>query len=651
MNAPRDQDRAERLARAIRAKRAGTRLPAKDLVPRASGEPAHLGEMQRGLWFVYRLDPRSPAYNLCSTFRIHGPLDVAKLQQAFDAVVSRHRLLRSTFTADGDTALQVVRDHVPLAIDRIAADDGGGLAAAANEACRPFDLENGPLVRLRLVEEASGDNRFLLLVAHHIIADERSLRLLWNELGDAYSGRLAEAVPPVQYDDYVDWVRQADRARRDEDLAYWQRRLDPLPDELRLPFERPGSPASAQGRLLEHAPSRSVHAGIRRLAAGVGATPFMVYAFAFRLLLHRYTHGQHVAFATPVSTRSHPATADMIGYFLNPIVIHTVVDEQTSVGEAAGTFCRELRDMLAHASAPFDVLAAHLSPSRQLDRHPIFQAMFVYQETGPSPALGDVRLDPVTLDLGASKFDLTLFVTEREGSIETAVEYRADRFDDVWMRGLLSHYETLLAHLPQDSARPVADVPMLSAAEESRLRAAEPGPQLAGPEPALLPQQILDQAHRHQQDPAVICGNTRQSYGELGSAARAIALQLTDSGVKPDERVGIFLDRSVAVVAGILGSHLAGAAYVPLDPGYPMARNREALADADVVAVLTTTALRGRLPAGPWRTIEVDVAALGRDTLRSGAPCLLSHPPRWPTSSTRRDRPASPRAWSSPTAI
>ena len=329
MTSPREQDeRAERLERAIRAKRARARTPGIDLGPRAPDEPAHLGEMQRGLWLVSRLDPRSPAYNLWSAFHVRGLLDVAKLQQAFESVVARHRLLRSTFKADGDTALQIVHDHVPIAIERIEAGGGGGLAAATSEACRPFDLEKGPLVRLRLVEEtspvgAARHSRFLLLVAHHIIADERSLRCLWNELADAYAGRLAATVPPVQYDDYVQWARQAGAGRRDEDLAYWQRRLDPLPDELRLPFERPVSPAGAQGRLLEHTPAPSIQTGIRRLAAAVSATPFMVYAFAFRLLLQRYSEGQQVAFATPVSTRSHPATADMIGYFLNPIVIHT----------------------------------------------------------------------------------------------------------------------------------------------------------------------------------------------------------------------------------------------------------------------------------------------------------------------------------------
>jgi amino acid adenylation domain-containing protein len=634
MTAPREQDdRAERLARAIRAKRARALAPGMALGPRASDEPAYLGEMQRGLWFVSRLDPRSPAYNLCSAFRIRGPLDVAKLQQAFAAVVSRHRLLRSTFKAEGDTALQIVHDHVPLAIERIEAEDGDGLAAAGIEACRPFDLEKRPLVRLRLVEEVSHDgvagcNRFLILVAHHIIADERSIRSLWSELADAYAGRLAQAVPPVQYDDYVHWARQADRGRRDEDLAYWQRRLDPLPDELRLPFERPASPAGALGRLLEHTPAPSVQTGIRRLAAAVGATPFMVYAFAFRLLLHRYTLGQQVVFATPVSTRSHPATADMIGYFLNPIVINTALDEQTSVAEATRKFCRELRDMLAHTSAPFDVLAAHLSPHRQLDRHPIFQVMFVYQESGPAPVLGEARLDPVTVDLGASKFDLTLFVTESEHSIEVAVEYRADRFDDMWMRGLLGHYETLLAHLPTEMDRRLAEVPMLSAAEEGRLREIESGPRLAEPQAVLLPQHILQQAQSQPQALAVTCGSNRQSYGELERAARAIAIHLVESGVKPDDRVGIFLDRSVSAVTAILGTHLAGAAYVPLDPAYPMARNRDVLADAGVAAVLTTSVLRERLPAGPWRTIDIVAACrdAGRsDTLPAVSPESLAY--------------------------
>ncbi|MCK7494599.1 MAG: condensation domain-containing protein [Comamonadaceae bacterium] len=233
----------------------------------------------------------SPAYNLCSAFRVRGVLDVPRLQQSFERVASRHRLLRSTFRADGDTARQVVHERMSLSFERIEAEDNDGLAAAAREARRPFDLEHGPLVRVRLVEEASGRNRFLLLVLHHILADERSLGLLWKEVAQAYEGRLADTAPAVQHDDYVHWLEQAGLSRRDEDLAFWRRRLDPLPDELRLPFEQPARAGSSHGRLIERTLRPSVQAGIRNLATAAGATPFMVFAFAFRLLLHRYTDG------------------------------------------------------------------------------------------------------------------------------------------------------------------------------------------------------------------------------------------------------------------------------------------------------------------------------------------------------------------------
>jgi len=220
MTAPeKASDRAGRLLRAIHAKKAGRTSRGLDLVARPANEPAHLGEMQRGLWFAHELDPGSPAYNLCSAFRVKGELDVPRLQASFERVVSRHRLLRSTFRAEGGTTRQVVHERASLSLQRIEAEDNDGLAAAAREARRPFDLERGPLVRVRLVEEASGRNRFLLLVLHHILADERSLGLLWTEVAQAYEGRLTDTAPAVQYDDYVHWVEQAGLSRRDGDVA------------------------------------------------------------------------------------------------------------------------------------------------------------------------------------------------------------------------------------------------------------------------------------------------------------------------------------------------------------------------------------------------------------------------------------------------
>ena len=226
--------------------------------------------------------------------------------------------------------------------------------------------------------------------------------------------------------------------------------------------------------------------------------------------------------------------------------------------------------------------------------------MFVYQEASPLPAFEGTRLEPITLDLGASKFDVTVFVTERESALELAVEYREDRFDERWMSSMLDHYEALLAGLAENRDRPTAETPLLSDAELERITEYAQGQEAKGKH-AFLPEQIREQAQRTPSAPAVTCGGTSYTYSELMASASAVASELARG-----DRVGLFLDRSVLMIAGALGCHLAGAAYVPLDPSYPEKRNHDVLDDADATAVLTTSALRARLPQGSWTTIDVD---------------------------------------------
>lgn len=599
-------DRAARLRRAIDAKRAGRASGQVDLPPRPPGAPARLGDMARGLWFLHQVDPHSPAYNLCSAFRVHGPIDLERLEQAFSTLVARHRLLRSTFRADVDGPMQVAHEPAPVTVERVVVEPGEGSQAAARKAARPFDLERGPLLRLHLVDEQGGHDPILMLVVHHMIADERSLAFIWREVADAYAGRLTDAPAPAQYDDYVHWLGQQDPSRRDADLAYWQQRLDPLPDVLRLPFERDTATGSPRGALVERRLDTAIQEGIGRLAASVGASPFTIYALAFRLLLHRYTDGQRVAFATPVSTRTHAAAAAMVGYFLNPIVVAVDLDEHDTVAGTAARFAGDLRDTIAHAAAPFDEVAVRVGARREPDRHPIFQAMFVYQEATPPPALGSAQLHPLTLDLGASKFDLTLFASEGEGGLDIGIEYRADRFDAGWMERTLDQYQTLLNELPADPGRPVADVPLLGPAEAARLAAWEQGSPLDAGTAALLPRQIVEWATKTPDAPAVVCGSDRVTYRELLADARRIARALVSHGVAQGDRVAIFLDRSVEMIAAVLGTHLTACAYVPLDPTYPEARSKHVLDDAGVAAIVTSSALAGRLPAGSWAVVAVD---------------------------------------------
>jgi amino acid adenylation domain-containing protein len=607
-------DRAARLQRAIAAKRAGAARSA-DIPRRPAGDTPWLGELQRGLWFTYHADPRSAAYNVCSAFEVHGRLNPARLQQAIDTVVARHRVLRSTFRADGDRVRQVIADDAAIRLERNQVDDDDVRRTAAAVAARPFDLERGPLVRAALIESRSGGDRLVLLTLHHIVADERAVEVLWREIADVYEGRPLPP-DPLQYDDYVHWLQPSVEGSRAADLDYWRSKLDPLPGELRLPFESPPSPAdiSAAGALLVRSPRGEVRTGLFELAEGLGLTPFMAAAFAFRLLLHRYTAGGRVAFGTPVSTRAHPAAFEMVGYFLNALVITAPIDEAQSVREAIADFAEEVTAALARAAVPFDTLTAALAPPRAAGRHPLFQSMFVYQEAGPPPVLGEARLEPLTLDLGASKFDLTLFVTVREGALQTGIEYRSARFERHWMQAMLRHYECLVEELARDLDRPLAAVDLLGPEEAAQLAAWETGSALVAADSRPIPEQILERAPLQPRHPALVCGDERQDYQQFAATVTAVASALVSHGVRPGDRVAVFIDRSVQMIVALLGAQAAGAAYVPLDPAYPDARNQAILEDAAVAVVLTGTPILARVPQGPWRTLAVDSVDVNRTT-------------------------------------
>jgi amino acid adenylation domain-containing protein len=599
---------AARLEEAIRLKRARARPSASTIERRPRSAPPLLGQMQRSLWLLHQMDPASPAYNLASAFRLSSEPDRGALARALNEVVARHRLLRSSFREVGDTVQQIIHPHEALDVEVADATANEMEAVAVREARRPFALDAAPLLRMLLIRDRGGREPLLLLVMHHILADERSLEIFWAELAAAYAGvgASAHSIRP-QFDDYTHWTSARAGRDRGDDVDYWRQRLQPAPDELLLPFEgSEGTATRPRGRLSRRPLDAALRDDVRRIAAATGTTPFMVFACAFRLLLQRYTDGRDIAFGTPVSTRAHPETAEMIGYFLNPVVIRTAVDETLPVEDALRQFADEVRNAFSHSSLPFDVLTEELAPPRRRGRHPFFQAMFVYQEAGPPPALGDIHMRPVELDLGESKLDLTLFVRERPRALELAVEYRTDRFADVWMQRLLGHFGTLVGGMVRDPERAVADVPMLPPEEHHQVTTEWQGGMLEADTAALLPEQILEQARQAPETAAVVCGGEHLSYGELERRGRTIAVALAAHGVRPGDRVALFVDRSGAMIAGLLGIQWAGGAYVPLDPAYPKKRNADVVTDAASAAVVTTSALRSDLPATDRPVICID---------------------------------------------
>lgn len=607
MTIPGNGERAARLRRAIELKRAAPKPAQPPLPSRPPEQPAQLSEMQRGLWLQHQLHPDSAAYNLTRAFRVRGRLDLSLLERAWTQVVARHRLLHSTFHADGEAVRQRIHSPGPMQVERFEAAGDAALERAVLEARRPFRLDAGPLVRLLYIEDPGADAGLLALVLHHILVDERSLGYLWDELARAYEGRDFETAQPAQFDDFVHWSQARSDEARTEEIEHWRRRLTPPPEELTLPFARPaGDGLTAPGRLLTQTLGAQEIGAVRRLASAAGATPFAVFAFAFRLLLQRYAEGQDVAFGTPATTRSHPATARMIGYFLNPLPVRVEVDERRSVEQALREFGRELRMLLSHASVPLETLAQALDTPRRRGVHPIFQTMFVHQESDEACRLGDAALEPIPLDLCESKFDFTLFAAEGPASLQISIEYRTDRFDTAWMERLLEHYQTLLSGLTASPDRRIADISMMPPSEADRVESWARGPAPAETTPPLLPQRIRDRMRAAPDTPAVRCGDTVWSYGELERRAAGIAGALQSKGVGAGDRVGLYLDRSPEMLAAILGCHFAGAVYVPLDPRYPAGRNQDVLEDAAAGAVVTRSELADQLPVGSWATLDVE---------------------------------------------
>ena len=526
-------------------------------------------------------------------------------------MVARHRILRSSYEPDGETARQRILPPSAVELECLEVGELALREATLREARRPFDLARGPLTRLVLLVNDPGERR-LLLVLHHIIADERSLGLLWRQLAEAYEGdspAATEAEGVAQFDDWVH--REGDRMEAAaDDLAFWRERLEPPPDELRLPFARSdGERPDRAGGLRSRGLDPATRVAVRRLAGERRVSPFAVYAFVFRALLQRYAPAARFAFGTPVSTRSEAATADMIGYFLNPVVVPTAVDEDLPPPAALDAVAGELRRLLEHRALPFDALVQRLELPRRGDRHPLFQVLFVYQEAISPIRLAGAELVPEILDLGESKFDLTLFVTEAREGPRVAVEYRADRFAAEWMDRLLGHYEQLLRGIVDGAAERVADLDLLPPGEEERLRGDEAGlepPAASGPP---LTTRILELGRTSPELPALVCGESTVTYGELRGAASAIARELAARGVGSGDRVAVLVERSPAMIAAVLGTHAVGAAYVPLDPSYPARRNGEVLADALPAAVLTTARLARQVPPDGPAVVLVDTLA------------------------------------------
>ncbi|MBG0815920.1 non-ribosomal peptide synthetase [Planomonospora sp. ID82291] len=577
--------------------------PAADLSVGSSGGPSAggaaehpLSHGQQRLWFLHRFDPTDPSYNTSYVYRVKGPLDTAALATAFTAVAARHESLRTRFREVDGEAVAVVDPPAPVAVRRLAArgeQEARDLVAALTNTA--FDLTAAPPFLVALIE-LGPDDHVLCVVVHHINSDGWSLNVLRDEVAAHYGSRGAAPLPdlPLQYGEHA-----RERRWTDDDLRWWADRLAGVPP-LDLPADRP-RPArrSWAGEALDFriAPERA--AGIAALARRARCTPYMVLFAAYQVLLARHT-GQHdFCVGTPSAGRDRVELESMIGFLSSTLPVRCDLAGDPSFSELLRRTRRAVLDALARQDVPFERLVTELDLPRDLGRTPVFQTMFALHTRGDdSEPLPGLSAAPFPNGWHPARHDLSVDIAPApDGAFDGTVIYSTELFDRESAVMLIERFQELLASAVADPDLPVGALRMLPQAELALLDDWNAtGADLPG---ATLADLVLAQAEATPGAVAVVCGAQTLTYAELAGRAAQVAARLAAAGVGRGCLVAIRMERGADLLAALLGTAMSGAAYLPVDPGYPEARIAYVLQDSAAALVLTSLDDLPPAPASP----------------------------------------------------
>ena len=595
-------------------------LPAAPPVrPRPSGLRPPLSFAQQRLWFLDRLEPGSPLYNIRQAARAAGGLDVAALAWSLAEVARRHEALRTVLVEDGGEVYQSVAPPGEMALPLIdlaglppAPCESAFAALAREEAHRPYDLERGPLFRAALLRLGELDHA-VLVGTHHIVSDGWSVGLLTREVAALYEAAAAGRPsplpePPVQYADFAVWQREWLRGEAlDRQLDYWRDRLAGVP-ALELQADRPRPPVETF-RGGERPLVLPLAGPLRELARHHGATLFMLLLAAFQALLGRYAGSSDLPVGTPIANRHHADLEGVIGLFVNTLVLRTDLAGDPTVRELLARVRETALGAYAHQDVPFERLVEELATERDLSRNPLFQVMLVL-ENQPMPPLemAGLRLTPLELATGTAKLDLTLSLAERGDELRGWIEYSTDLFDAATIDRLRDHFATLLAGAVAAPERRISQLPLLSEAEMHQSLVEWNATGAAYPAERSAHELFAEQRRRTPDAVALACGESSLTYRELDARAERLAARLRARGVGPESVVGVCLDRSPELVVALLATLKAGGAYLPLDGAYPAERLAFMVKDSAACLLVTRRDLAGRLPADSPPVLLLDAA-------------------------------------------
>ncbi|HEY7124285.1 MAG TPA: amino acid adenylation domain-containing protein [Ktedonobacterales bacterium] len=577
---------------------------------------------QERLWFLDQLDPNNPVYiTYTPPLRLKGKLDLAALWQSVQAVVGRHEVLRTSFVAVEGRPYQAIAPHLelPLPLTDLSGLPESECASLlvpllqqANEL--PFDLTHSPLLRVHLLRLAPSEH-VLVVTFHHIITDRWSSAIFWRDLSACYGAFTlgqSPALPnlPIQYADYATSQREwLQGTRLEKYLSYWRAQLADAPPLLDLPTDhRRPAVNRYRGAHLTFQLGKELHQALQALSRQAGVTLFMTLLAAFQTLLWRSSGQKDIVVGTPVSGRARVELEGLMGLFVNTLALRTNLSGNLTFLQLLQHVREVCLGAYEHQELPFEKLVEDLNPERSQSYAPLFQVAFAmeHEDAPASVEFPGLELEPVLWENRTAKFDLSLILTDTGTNLPGILEYNTDLFDAETIARLADRYQTLLQSIVAQPEQHLSKLSMLTMEQQERLLAAWG----TTSQPA-IPDQCLHkrlEAQVAERPDAIALSFEEQqlTYSELDARANQLAHYLRESGVGPEVRVGLCMERSLELVIGLLGILKAGGAYVPLDSTYPQERLAFMVQDAAVGILLTLTRLRDRLPSNLARVLCLD---------------------------------------------
>ncbi|MEL6925225.1 MAG: condensation domain-containing protein, partial [Bacteroidota bacterium] len=546
-------------------KNAGT--SSNHISPRPTDAPLLASSGQKRLWLLQQLYPDNPFYQYAHLYRLEGEVQLDRLQTSFQRLVLKHEILRTNFIETSSGLELKINADDPFVIENLEADSPDEAVRAF--ALRTFDLSHDQLIRMGWVE-ISANEHWLVLSMHHIIGDRGSLLILQQELFADYNQATTTPLP-LQYSDYAHWKNNKEIST--SELDYWQQQLSGRLPILSLPMAKPQpQKVSFEGETIAIALTPSLSAGVQKIALQHKTTKFVILLAAFKVLLYRYSGQSDLLIGSPFSNRDSVQLEKLIGFFNETVVLRSRMDDNVSFSQFVNQLKQTNLDALAHKNVPFEMLVKTLQVERN-GSNPIFQVMFVYNNSSTSAFSNlDFEIEDTAIDLGVSKFDLTLFATDHQDYLELAMEYATDRYDRASVEQLLSHLQVILHSAIEQPEQLISKLDVLSSVEKEKI--------LVNWNKTLMPEPVHTSIHAMIEaralevpdEKAVVFEDSFLTYAQLMEQADSVANVLMDCHVERPRLLGLYTERSTAMIVGLLGILKAGAAYLPLDPDYPEER-------------------------------------------------------------------------------